>query len=109
MKLEKGKAYFDVSWSSEETKVPDIDTYIFIGKDIFSGTEDEYYFQTPYSYEKHGDFSKLKDQNTKSKAEIILLKEDMVEILYTLDSLNDYFGELKEKHGELFGKINGGS
>ncbi len=104
MELEVGKAYFDISWSTAETKVPDIETYIFIGKNIY-GEADEYYFQTPYSYEKHGDFSVNKNKNIKAEAEIILLPPDLVEVLFTLEGVIEHLQSLKAEHSNLFGII----
>ena len=55
MLLEKGKAYFEIVFCLPEEGVPEIESYIFIGKNIFNDDKDgdEYYFQTPRSYYKH--------------------------------------------------------
>jgi len=55
MLLEKGKAYFEIVFCLPENVVPEIESYILIGKNIFSDGKDsdEYYFQTPRSYYKH--------------------------------------------------------
>ena len=43
MDLEIGKAYFEISWSTNETQVPDIESYIYIGKNIFGGESEEHF------------------------------------------------------------------
>ena len=64
MLLEKGKAYFEIVFCLPEDVVPEIESYIFIGKNIFNDYKDgdEYYFQTPCSYYKHGNFAEEKDK-----------------------------------------------
>jgi hypothetical protein len=46
MLLEKGKAYFEIMFCLPEDIVPEIESYIFIGKNIFNDDKDrdEYYF-----------------------------------------------------------------
>jgi len=105
MELEVGKVYFEISWASHEAEVPDIETYIYIGKDIFGGNPEEYFFQTSYSYEKHGNFAKLKDQNKKAQAEITLMRSEMIETLYDVNEVIEKLKDLEVKHGELFGVI----
>jgi hypothetical protein len=88
---EKGKAYFAIVFCLPEDVVPEIESYIFIGKNIFNDDKDgdEYYFQTPRSYYKHGNFAEEKDKMDavkRAKAEIVLMREDTIDSLYTMDS-----------------------
>ena len=105
--LTKGKAYFEVSYASRDIEIPDIETYIYIGKNIFPPREgsDDYYFQTPHSYLTHGDFAKITHQAQRAEAQILLMKVDMVETLYSLDELLRMLSELGSKHPESFGGI----
>ena len=110
MLLEKGKAYFDILFSLPEDVVPEIESYIFIGKNIFNGDKDsdEYYFQTPSSYYKHGNFAEEKDKMDaakRAKAEIVLMHEDAIDGLYTMDSLIEKLKTLSANHPALFGKF----
>lgn len=100
---EVGKAYFEVVWASPRSIVPSINSYIYIGCDIFGGSKGEHFFQTAYSYETHGDFSQLKDQALKAQADVVMMQSSMVDVLYTIDGLIKYLGDVREKHGDLFG------
>jgi hypothetical protein len=107
MDLEKGKAYFGVSFTEAHTEIPEIETYIFIGKDIFTQGSGEYIFQTPWSYFTHGNFTAIIDQKLKSKAQINVMSSEIVEVLYTLPELIEYLGEAVSKYPTLFGAIVG--
>lgn len=85
MELEKGKVYFEVSWPFGT--IPEINTYIFIGQGIFEPGQDEYVFQTPSSFGKHGDFSIQKNQEFRAQAEIVIMQKGMIDVLYDLGSL----------------------
>lgn len=107
MELEKGKAYFGVSFSEAHTEIPEIETYVFIGEDIFTKDAGEYVFQTPWSYLVHGNFSEISDQKLKSKAQVNVMTSEVVETLYALPELIEYLGEIASKYPALFGKITG--
>jgi hypothetical protein len=90
--------------------VPEIESYIFIGKNIFNDDKDrdEYYFQTPRSYYKHGNFAEEKDKMDaakRAKAEIVLMHEDTIDSLLTMDSLIAELKTLSANHPSLFGKF----
>ena len=111
MVLEKGKAYFEIVFCLPEDVVPEIESYIFIGKNIFNDDKDgdEYYFQTPRSYYKHGNFAEEKDKMDaakRAKAEIVLMREDAIDSLYTMDSLIAELKTLSVNHPSLFGKFD---
>jgi hypothetical protein len=111
MLLEKGKAYFEIVFCLPEEGVPEIESYIFIGKNIFNDDKDgvEYYFQTPRSYYKHGNFAEEKDKMDaakRAKAEIVLMNEDAIDSLYTMDSLIAELKTLSVNHPSLFGKFD---
>ena len=110
MLLEKGKAYFEIVFCLPEDVVPEIESYIFIGKNIFNDDKDrdEYYFQTPRSYYKHGNFAEDKDKMDaakRAKAEIVLMHEDTIDSLHTMDSLIAELKTLSANHPSLFGKF----
>jgi len=100
---EIGKAYFEVVWASSRSVAPSINSYIYIGRDIFGGNKGEHFFQTPHSYEMHGDFAQLKDQSLRAQADVVLMQPNMVEVLYTIDGLIKYLSDVRDKHGDLFG------
>jgi hypothetical protein len=105
--LNKDKAYFEVSYATRDSKIPDIETYIYIGKNIFSprGTTDDYYFQTPHSYLTHGNFSEISNLSQRAEAQIMLMKADMVETLYSLDELLRMLSALGNRYPGSFGDI----
>ena len=110
MLLEKGKAYFEMVFCLPADVVPEIESYIFIGKNIFNDDQhdDEYYFQTPCSYYKHGNFAEEKDKMDaakRAKAEIVLMRGDTIESLYTMDSLIAELKTLSVNHPSLFGQF----
>ena len=72
MDFDKGQAYFDVDYSENELIVPNIDTYIYVGKNLFDGDEEQFYFQTPDCFFKHGPFFEVTDEAVKKELEIIL-------------------------------------
>jgi hypothetical protein len=110
MLLEKGKAYFEIVFCLPEDVVPEIESYILIGKNIFNDDKDrdECYFQTPPSYYKHGNFAEEKDKMDaakRAKAEIVLMHEDTIDSLLTMDSLIAELKTLSANHPSLFGKF----
>jgi hypothetical protein len=110
MFLEKGKAYFELVFCVPEEVVPEIESYIFIGKNIFHEGDggDEYYFQTPGSYYKDGNFAEEKDKSNpekRAKAEIVLMHEDAIDSLYTMERLIEESKTLSANHPSLFGKF----
>jgi len=105
MELEIGKAYFEISWASTNTQVPDIETYIYIGKDIFNRNPTEHFFQTSHSFQAHGNFAELKDRKQKQEAEIILMKSDTIETLSTIEELIDQLNSLGKEYGNQFGSM----
>ncbi len=110
MLLEKGKAYFELVFCVPEEGVPEIESYIFIGKNIFNDGDggDEYYFQTACSYYKDGNFAEEKDKlnpQKRAKAEIVLMHEDTIDGLYTMERLIEELKTLFVNHPSLFGKF----
>lgn len=57
--LREGECYFDLGFYDTISDIPDIDTWIYIGKNILQsdGSPDErWYFQEPESYMRKGSF-----------------------------------------------------
>ncbi len=107
MNFEEGKAYFEVDYSENELIVPNIQTYIFAGKNVLSGdVEDKYYFQTPDCYFKNGPFFKITDQNLKNELEILSMGEEFAEMLYTIETLQELLESKQLSHPNMFGLIN---
>ena len=107
MKLEKGKAYYEVSFSTHDVEIPEIDTYIYIGFDLFNAGKGDHFFQSPWSYFSHGDFTKITDPKLKPKAQICVMPSEIVETLYSLQELIEYLKESAAKHPEWFGVLSG--
>jgi len=99
MNLIVGKAYFSLGYSSDDAPIPEVETYIFIGKDIFGSenSQGEYFFQTPWSYFEHGSFAETK-KNKRGKifhGHVTLMRDDAIETLLDFDGLLTALGELK--------------
>lgn len=107
MKLEKGKAYYEVSFSAHDVEIPEIDTYIYIGFDIFNEGKGDHFFQSPWSYFTHGDFTEITDPKMKPKAQISVMPSEIVESLHSLPELIEYLKETAIKHPMWFGEIHG--
>jgi hypothetical protein len=105
MELDEGKVYFDVDYSEDELKIPNIHTYVFVGKDLHDGDNGDFYFQTSDCYIEHGPFFKVTDSNIKSELEIISMKEDLAEMLYTIESLQNLLKEKALKFSGTFGQV----
>ena len=106
LKLEEGKAYFDIGYNDDNLIVPIIDTYIYVGKNLIEGDKNNYYFQTPSCYFKHGPFYKVDEEPLKSELEIVMMEKDFAEMLHTIDSLCELLKSKKSKHVEMFGEID---
>jgi hypothetical protein len=103
--LEVGETYFAVFYHDERCNTPEIDTLIYLGRDLNGtqpGNEVVHYFQLAYSYYRHGNWNNL------STAERELLSDYPLQ-LYGVDSLDpicDLAGLLTEL-SELLQKQNG--
>jgi hypothetical protein len=95
--LIEGERYFLVWYYDEEMRIPDIETHIFVGKNVFSEPDapgqDAWYFQDPDSYVKLGIFSSIQD---KSKCQLLKADKDTLESLYDLDGLIQELAERAE-------------
>ena len=91
-----GRAYFIAGYCDEDMRVPDIDTYIFIGKNMADGddnrNQDSWYFQTPSSYFAEGIITEIKG-NVEDK--ILLLGSDVLDMVYDLEGLIEFLNNLK--------------
>lgn len=56
-----GNAYFMISFFDNEGRIPEITTYIYVGKNLLNQTDekDTWYFQHPSSYLSKGPFNIL--------------------------------------------------
>jgi len=74
--LKVNKFYFHLYYLTDKTKVPEIRTYFYLGKNLYekeSENKEEYYFQESESYQRLG--SALIKKNF-SKSKIILLPNE---------------------------------
>ena len=102
-KIEIGKVYFDVSYSQNELIVPNIQTLVYVGKDLFPERNGDYYFQTSDCYFRNGPFYKVSDEKKKKDLEFFLAKSDYVECLYTSETLVQLLEEKQLKFRSYFG------
>ncbi len=84
--LIEGRRYFLVWYFDGEMNIPDIETHIYVGKNIFEEGDDNdsWYFQDPESYITQGVFSTIED---KSKCELLKADKDTLDSMYNLDGL----------------------
>ncbi len=85
-----GRCYFLISFLDEEMRIPEIETYIYIGKNLISESdvsdESGWYFQDPESYLSVGQF----DSSRKDIARDVMRVDD-----HTLDLLCDLPGLIR--------------
>tara|TARA_B100000745_G_scaffold300387_2_gene254161 strand:+ start:4809 stop:5201 length:393 start_codon:yes stop_codon:yes gene_type:complete len=101
VELEKGKAYFDVSYSDDDLIIPNIETLIYVGKDILESGK--YYFQTPDCYFQNGPFYAVTDESIKPELEIVSMDECWAEMLETIGTLQELLKKKQCDFNELFG------
>ncbi len=85
--LVEGERYFLVWYFDEEMNIPEIETHIYVGKNVFSDekpVKDSWYFQDPESYISLGIFSSIQD---KSKCELLKADNDTLDTMYDLNGL----------------------
>ena len=99
--LHIGKAYFIAGYCDGGMRVPDIETYIFIGKNMAeedsNRNQDSWYFQTPESYFSDGIITEIKG-NIKDK--VLLLGSDVLDMVYDLDGLIVFLNSLKNSYNQ---------
>lgn len=93
--LIQGSCYFLVWYYDDDLRIPDIETYIFIGKNVLpSDKEDDerWYFQNPESYLKKGSFIKTNDG---SDCGVFRTDQETLETIYDLEGLIGTLAEIK--------------
>lgn len=61
---EPGQCYFMFGYCDRDLRIPDIDTYIFLGRNVFGPkSEDRWYFQEARSFVEHGRITTTSDPN----------------------------------------------
>ena len=93
-KLIQGERYFLMLYYDRDLKIPNIRTVIFIGKNVYGGTNDsvldEWYFQDPRTYLEFGSFMTLtKSKKEKVKPEIISIDRKSLFSIHDLTGLLD--------------------
>lgn len=85
--LVEGSHYFLVWYFDEKKEVPDIETHVYVGKNVFSTVtpeQDFWYFQDPESYTTLGDFTNIEDKN---KCKLLKADSDTLDAMYDIDGL----------------------
>jgi hypothetical protein len=64
IKFEPGQCYFLLGYCDRELRIPDIETYIYLGRNVFGPqSEDCWYFQEARSFVEHGLVTTTSDAN----------------------------------------------
>jgi hypothetical protein len=64
IKFEPGQCYFMLGYCDRDLRIPDIETYIFLGRNVFGPqSEDLWYFQEARSFVEHGRVKTTSDPN----------------------------------------------
>jgi hypothetical protein len=87
--LKEGEIYFHVTYYTEHSEIPVIETWIYIGKnlsphDIKKGGR--WYFQDPESYVKHGSFRKFR---RKMRHHRYVVDEGTAHALFSMEGLSE--------------------
>jgi tetratricopeptide (TPR) repeat protein len=86
--LVQGNCYFTVMFYDEDLSIPHVRTYVYIGKNLLPKkspiSANEWIFQDPQSYTKHGSFLNLP---RKIKRELFIVDEDTLDIMYDINGL----------------------
>lgn len=85
--LVPGQSYYLLGFYHPTKEIPMVKTYIYVGKNLEQGKKglgDEWYFQDPESYLKHGSFVHLSD---KIEHNVFLANEDSLLQFYDLNGL----------------------
>jgi hypothetical protein len=104
-KLIVGKAYFVQGYFDREGRIPLIDTYIYIGKNLFAEKKslqsDEWFFQDPESFLKNGSFTTMsKEKKAKIKPDIYCVNKKALFSFYDIYGLIEKLSKLKDKYKE---------
>jgi hypothetical protein len=86
-KLKEGKYYFRFLFYDSKIEIPDIQTFIYIGKNIHGedeSPEDEFYFQDAASYLKYGSYMHLSNNE---EYESFHVNKETLAIIYDLNGL----------------------
>lgn len=93
--LKIGNCYFMIRYYTEKTNIPDIWTYVYLGKDIYAKQpkSDDYYFQEIEHYLKP---DKNDDKKSPADKGIMMLELDCLYLMYDVDSLINTLNDLKK-------------
>ncbi len=95
--LIEGEYYFLLVFYKAKIRIPKIRTYIYIGKNVYGkdkAPSDEWYFQDPQSYLKHGSFLTFTKEVEHDR---FLVTEDMLPIIYDLSGLIEELDEFQKR------------
>jgi hypothetical protein len=96
--LIKGNIYFLISFFDNDLTIPDIEIYIYIGKNVLpSDKESEgnsWYFQDPETYLQKGAFIESQE---KSDFDILRADLDTLETIYDLEGVTLELSDIQNK------------
>ena len=94
--LLEGNSYFLVGFFDNNLSIPDIETYIYVGKNVLpsdnDSEEESWYFQDPETYSKKGPFFEVQG---KVDIDILRVDQDTLELVYNLDGVIEVLIEIK--------------
>ena len=98
-KLLIGNRYFVVSFFDDELQIPNVETYIYVGKSLLPTDRDNnlecWYFQSPDSFLKVGVFTSKENGGKVLTADDVLCADrETLEMIYDISGLIDLFSEL---------------
>jgi len=104
--LKIGRVYFSCAWYAAKYPVPDIRTYVYIGKNIYEDREDksqdEHVFEEPRKYFEKEILNGLsedekKEYETPEEPYRMTIPEDSLEIIKDIDGLLDFLKRSKKE------------
>ncbi|WP_163833367.1 hypothetical protein [Spartinivicinus ruber] len=89
--LIKGKTYYLIGFYDDALKIPDIETYIYVGKNLLSD-DGAWYFQCPQTFLKQGPFNELPPGDYS----VMRADEDTLEMMYDSQGIVNLLTNLQE-------------
>lgn len=96
-----GICYFEMFYCVPQLYIPEIKTYIFVGKNLYPDDEQSrassWYFQDPKSYLLNGPFTAMEDS---SRGDIVQVNRERLSIMYSLDGVISELQRIEKKVGK---------
>ena len=73
--LRKGGTYFALVFHDPELRLPCVEMYVFLGKDIYGLGEEKWFFQEAAAFVQYGDAT---DVPAEQRQGVVMMGEDMI-------------------------------